>query len=1037
MKTINQFILLLSFITQITMVQASEFWVAQKENVRQFYSLDTSEGDIVLKKYSQEKGDFQERLEKKTFVRLSEAYAYLNVHARNFLKVEKLEHWPIIASQEGSVEKGLFGKKNTSIWSAKNQWSEEWELKFAEWIEQSVRPNFYQLYNIETDCADAVVGLRWIFARINSLPAANSINDSGDLFGNFSMPRKWRKIPKAKLWHEDELFMKALKYIMDVSYTRSIIDDGYPVRIDRIGLIAGDYIVTRFRGLGHAKVISETHFDELTEMPIYTLASTLPIKVRELVREAFVDPEWSKHIGKEILAFRWPIIKNGEWVLKASETHSRYSREQYDDKLKEKFPAFISFILSRVKETYDPIRLLELGTQEISKYIKQRMSIVTSGYSACGARKCSIDQIDYKNWSTTSRDEVIIKKFTELDRLVKEFEVISPGLYEIWVQKLKTSKMIIEGESVNLATIRFLFESGYTSADPNVLPKERWGLETSKSLALKLDEAQDLLAKRKKIIGQIPSPCRSEVCFPKNAEWLEGNTYLIDAELNKLYVAITTFCQLREVGNCESFLKSLGQKIYVYENEQKSLADWVSAIPLFHSDPRVSFKRRWGNLEGKLLGAVLPYFESIKISQGALALLDERKIFHLESGKIIYEAPEKAKLALTDDDKMYLISESRGEIHQITIANGTISLGDVLDPEHILLKNADLSISYLESESFGVFLLKNVAGNKVFRIRQGRIEVISHYDGAISLKENLLTAVQNSSTMTFVDLQKNKIFEFTLPLTGQFKNMNKMIVLSYSYPNVFLEYKDSDWGLHYPVRVNLEKKTWDEIDLQLSGPFDISWSSAKSGKAFVLNKTGEDYPELYALDFEKSEPVVTRLDNNFVDAFELNGVIYFIQSLGTQWSQDLENRLMVWSQNISEFTPRESLGNPKFMTEHGIYFSGEELGAMLSFDQVKKMTLPRSLLSPTHFTHVQVGEPTLFGYRFDSSYGEFLSMGGTIDLKSSFEEDILPNYSIYSWINKSDLLHERWGEHFKKSTVSSGQLISIGKNMGVWWAPSE
>ena len=41
-------------------------------------------------------------------------------------KVEKLEHWPIIASQEGSVEKGLFGKKNTSIWSAKNQWSEEW-----------------------------------------------------------------------------------------------------------------------------------------------------------------------------------------------------------------------------------------------------------------------------------------------------------------------------------------------------------------------------------------------------------------------------------------------------------------------------------------------------------------------------------------------------------------------------------------------------------------------------------------------------------------------------------------------------------------------------------------------------------------------------------------------------------------------------------------------------------------------------------------------------------------------------------------------
>ena len=93
------------------------------------------------------------------------------------------------------------------------------------------------------------------------------------------------------------------------------------------------------------------------------------------------------------------------------------------------------------------------------------------------------------------------------------------------------------------------------------------------------------------------------------------------------------------------------------------------------------------------------------------------------------------------------------------------------------------------------------------------------------------------------------------------------------------------------------------------------------------------------------------------------------------------------------------------------------------------------MASAKDFFNVQLGDPILFSYRFDSSYGEFLNMGGTLNLNSPAEDEILPEFSFYSWINKSDLLHERWLIGLKKSSVSTGQLIGIGKNMGIWWSP--
>ena len=476
-KTILRALGVVCFIT-LSNSYASELWLRTQLTTRYFLSIETTDTGLKLNHFSQERREYQSLISETLFKNKSELEKYVTINYPNYTAVKALKSWPIQDKVENSQDK-LFGKgeKNTYIWRANNRWNEEWEKKYSAWLQSEVTPDFFKRYKISTDCADALVGLRWVFARMNSLPVANTIADTGNLFGHFSMKKEWRKYGTAQKWHEDQLFMAALDYIMNLTSTRTVIHDGFPVKIDTNGLVAGTYIITQNNGSGHAKIITETHYDDLTELPLYTLASTSPRQIRDLAREVLLDQDWPAKGEKEILAFRWPVVLNSSWVLEAKEARATYSEEQFDTILEGKYYSFIQFVLKRIHPNYDPNSLVSTGISDISNYTSIRLKIVRDGHAYCSSHDCRPGTQAWEDWSTPNRDAKYLTKFNEVEDLVKSFDPMYPGLLANWLSGLDSTIMNIEGYDLSLSKLRSLFERKLPSHDPRDPILRRWGLE--------------------------------------------------------------------------------------------------------------------------------------------------------------------------------------------------------------------------------------------------------------------------------------------------------------------------------------------------------------------------------------------------------------------------------------------------------------------------------------------------------------------------------------------------------------------------------
>ncbi len=447
---------------------ANELWVKSGSETRHFLSLDLDQG-IKLKHYLQEKGDYQDLISTTHFPDVKAAYAYIQKQYPGYKSTKELPTWP--------VDTSFSDKRNSNIWVARNQWNDNWEREYAAWLQREVKSDFFMKYNIPTDCADALIGYRWIFSRIYSLPVGNIVSDTGSLFGHFSMRRQWENLPTSANWYDDRLFLAALNYVMDMTSTRTIMaSDGFPVAITKKGLQAGTFIVSQTNGSGHMRTITENYFDDPSELPLFTHSSTAPRELRPLYREAFIDQAWPIRGTREIMAFRWPVVSGNSWSLNRKENDSRYSNEQFDGALQGKYYSFIQFVLTRVKDNYDPFSLVATGVSDIVNYTNIRIKIVRDGYNYCQSHNCAPGTQAYEDWSTPNRDSKYLLKFTEIEDLVKAFDPMYPGLYAHWKESLTSTVVDVEGHSLTLEKLRYLFEKKLTSYNPSDPILRRWGL---------------------------------------------------------------------------------------------------------------------------------------------------------------------------------------------------------------------------------------------------------------------------------------------------------------------------------------------------------------------------------------------------------------------------------------------------------------------------------------------------------------------------------------------------------------------------------
>jgi hypothetical protein len=1012
-------------------LQAELYLVQNSSTYRNYLSIQKNQNSYTLKQYEQYKGDYQNLIKSVSLKNAKELSFILARDFKNSKKIEKLEFWKIANDQ--IVDKGLFGKKHSNIWEAKNQWNQDWENKYAAWIENEVGPDFYAKRNISTDCADALVGLRWIFSRINYLPVANTLADSDNLFGHFSMNRKWSKLSKADNWYEDEVFLAALSYVMDLSSTKTVLNDGYPIKMDAKSFIAGTFFITRTETGGHAKIVSHTNYIDPTELPVYTLASTSPRQVRTLAQEIMVDQEWPYKGSKEILAFRWPV-KNGEdWKLLNKDQHPNYSLEQFDQKSREEFPAFISFLLNNIKGSFDPINLVKSGAQDILNYIEQRKAVVNDGYEFCKKNGCPPQSEAFEEWSTPSRDSKLLKKFTDIDKLVSAFSYLSPGLNDYWLNQLRNTKVVILNKSYSLSNVRYLFENNFHSINPNLTPSERWGLKSDLILPIWYKKILDLLENRSSKI-ETQGGCTAN-CSPTSMEWISKNTISIDKELNKLYVTVESYCNVLGVEECLKQNADLLQKNVAYNGLQKEFVSWFNSIPKFHSDPRVDSNRRWG-ISSKENLVVLPHFETVAIMNNNKAVLDEVKIIDLVTNKIVYVAEKNNRLMPTSAGAIYSIDQSNSKIYSLMASANSFAKVEVSDPDNILTENAGRLISYSEKEGMGHFKISLKDSVITFRIKNNTLQFINEYTGNFDQRNSLLLMVNNQNTLALADIKNEVLAEFNLPSTNDFKNINKLKISDYSYPNVILDYDDQEWGIRSFFYANLETKEWKKFDFPFSEAFKVVWANATDKKFFIQLNPNDELPNLYAVQFKNDFSSQSfKLSNSLIEARKVGTNVYFIEGEGNQWGNNQKKSLKSWGSTISKIEISNEL-IPTGFFNNKIYMTNSTSGILKDLLTHEIYNLPGNIqLSPDNVINL-LG----YSYTFDTSYGEYYLFGGGGSFKGLGplpQEEIIPHFAIYPFINKENLIEKRWLEAFKDSIVMDGALISTGKNFALWWRDAQ
>ncbi|MFB3883988.1 MAG: hypothetical protein ACE144_02100 [Thermodesulfobacteriota bacterium] len=359
-------------------------------------------------------------------------------------------------------------ESSDQIWEVGDRrWAVEEEYRFGRWVDGNIEENFFIRHRIPTDCADAVYAIRWIYARINHLPAAATTKD-GRLVGHWSA--EWKHLPTDVEWHKDERFRAALLYLFPNTWTGTLPNDTYPVRIAPDSVTPGTlFLVTE----SHTGIIGHVFFDGSQAHPLQTWESALPVKVQKLsLRYLFsARPEFKTRSG--LVKFRWPVSGDGGWTYLPVQDHPFYSEEQYASNFCEGYADFPEAVARKIDpKTYPPMEktVKILGT--ITQFLKERVPVVRTGYQECRNGGCPQGSEMWEIHSTQGRDGMIALMMDHLSQILEQNPMEKGG-----VKKMMEAIPIDISENRSL-TLDDLYQNHlWFSPHPEDSIEARWGLK--------------------------------------------------------------------------------------------------------------------------------------------------------------------------------------------------------------------------------------------------------------------------------------------------------------------------------------------------------------------------------------------------------------------------------------------------------------------------------------------------------------------------------------------------------------------------------
>lgn len=519
------------------------------------------EGRVVVDEYSRGADGWQERVSQRFFTS-GEA-------ARTATALRGLSLRDPLNPADGRELRASAGA--TGLWTASERWSWEWEKRFADWIAAEVDAKFFEKHGLATDCADVLYALRWIFARMHKLEMASRLAGSGDYFTHRSVRASWSSLPTAEDWSQDRRFRAALNYLLDNTFTHSLMTDSYPIKISREAVFEGVYHLDIFRDTGHTQILHRVDTRGQSILPFLIIQSTVPRKVRELSVAGFWYPEQPKPGKGGLLRMRWPAFTSRGVSLAASEKMPFYSLEQYgpDFRRSEKTP-YNQEVYLRLNPTLDFRKVMAEAWDSVKAMFRARVAIVEDGYAHCSRVSCAPGTPDEDLWSTPTRDGRITELLQQIDSirmLLNDHSDQGP---------LNDPVVTLFGETYSLGMLVQTWRDKRYSSDPNVAPERRWAVSANGVLAWGQEKLKGAVEERARLLA---------------AGKPSGEA---DSALTGVREALDSYCARAPTSQCRPMWSGLEARNLRVEDRLLTLRALLANIPWMIGRPGESRARQWG-----------------------------------------------------------------------------------------------------------------------------------------------------------------------------------------------------------------------------------------------------------------------------------------------------------------------------------------------------------------------------------------------------------------------------------------------------------
>lgn len=506
---------------------------------------------------------FQERLSRDFFLKLEKAKKSLTSRELNL--IPRLELGEKLHNALSDIKQPQV--KLPYIWKVTSSWSNEWERKYAQWVRENVDKDFFVKYNIKTDCADVAVAIRWIFARINSLPAGNRLAGSGRFFSTKDMRSSWLKYKTHQNWSQDKRFLKALDYILDNTYTHSVFRDSYPVALNKEYFREGTFFIYHSGRSGHTYFFNEINHGDILKVPIYTVYSTTPRRVRTLSYGLYSDSKKPKVDKQAYLAHRWVELKNSNFRYISLSRQPGYSLEQFN--IEENFPVAL---YKMITPGFSVEAITNVYIESLQSSLKEREQVVEQGYEYCSKNDCSPGTAGYEAWSTPSRDKRMRTGYKTIEDLIRSLRFD--------IKKLHDETVVVLGKKIRIKTLAFLMYSGMLSHEPWDKPERRWAFPYENFFDAFKQDLDSLLKAREDLVLNKSKCSEQTPCEFLSADWKNESPLEIDAKIRTLIQKITGFCALQK---CPNWLESLKA------HSVSLLGDEYDLLTFFQKSMQLSF----------------------------------------------------------------------------------------------------------------------------------------------------------------------------------------------------------------------------------------------------------------------------------------------------------------------------------------------------------------------------------------------------------------------------------------------------------------